>query len=304
MVAFNPLRKIGARYLDAQFIRGLRWQNPWSRTLYVSRTHERASDHQSRTGLDPEHPLSTFKHALTLARDGDTIIIAPGHTESIGAATTIDQDNLVVIGHGNRQQRPRITFGTVTTANLNVTGNGVMFDNIGLKSGIDSLANMLTVNGLDFVWNDGAVDDDASTQTIDAIIVNRARCTISGLRATQTTAGATSCISVNAAAGFVLRACKLFGDYSAAAVNFITAASVDVQLEHSTMENLNAVDCCVAFSDHAHSGWCEYLSLHIATDAQTTWITYAGTGPLIRVTECYGTNVKQESGKFVGTVSV
>lgn len=101
-------------------------------------------------GGDPDTPVATIDYAIGLctASNGDVIYVAPGHTESINATTALflcDVAGVSIIGLGNAANRPLITVGTATTAEVNITAQNVLLKNLQFTSAIDSLGNFVNV---------------------------------------------------------------------------------------------------------------------------------------------------------------
>ena len=112
----------------------------------------------------------------TTASGDDIIYIAPGYTESITAAGDIDINNahVTIIGLGEGNQRPTLTFDTATTADLNVDGAGVTFENIRFDcTGIDALVAPLDVNAAACTFrNCEFITGDGGGQCINAIVTD------------------------------------------------------------------------------------------------------------------------------------
>jgi hypothetical protein len=94
--------------------------------------------------------ISTALAACT-AGNGDVIFVAPGHTETITAAggITISQSGVSIIGIGNGNLRPIITFTTAVAASVVVSGANVTLQNIIFTCGINAQTQMISVTGAD-----------------------------------------------------------------------------------------------------------------------------------------------------------
>lgn len=88
--------------------------------------------------------------AATTAGNGDTIIVAPGHTETITAAggITISTSGVSIIGMGKGNLRPIITFTTAVGASLNITGANVTLQNLIFTCGINNQTAMINVTAV------------------------------------------------------------------------------------------------------------------------------------------------------------
>lgn len=129
----------------------------------------------SNSGFDPSAPLSTIDYAIGLctAGKGDTIVVLPGHIESVTAASAITCDvaGVAIIGIGFGRNRPRLNWTTSTAATIvisaaNVTWANFVFD----LTGIDAVATGFTISGADCTFVDNEVEvADAGGQATVAI---------------------------------------------------------------------------------------------------------------------------------------
>ena len=80
--------------------------------------------------------------ALTTASRGDVIYVAPGHAETIVAATglVLSKAGVSVIGIGNGSLIPTITLGTATTAKISVTAANCRLSHLKIVSALADVA--------------------------------------------------------------------------------------------------------------------------------------------------------------------
>src|SRR4051812_36256395 len=95
----------------------------------------------STGGYSPDAPAATLAQALALctASKGDTIYLAPGHVESIGAsglAWNVAGVNIIGLGSGNL--RPTFTWHT-TDAVVTISAANVLVQNIRTTVDIDEV---------------------------------------------------------------------------------------------------------------------------------------------------------------------
>lgn len=91
-----------------------------------------------RFGIDEVEgsPLifSSIEEAINagLASRGDTIMVAPGHVETLSDATTLNLDKagIFIIGLGSGDNRPVITLDTAVTATIPVTAANIEIHNV------------------------------------------------------------------------------------------------------------------------------------------------------------------------------
>jgi hypothetical protein len=101
-------------------------------------------------GTSPQTAVGTWAAAVALctASQGDTIIIMPGHTESIATNTaiTLSKAGVRTIGLGDGDTRPTITIGTANTATINVSAASNSVENIVFVANFLSIAACFTLS--------------------------------------------------------------------------------------------------------------------------------------------------------------
>jgi hypothetical protein len=115
--------------------------------------------------------------ASCVASRGDTIIIAPGHTESISSATalTLSIAGVTIIGLGTGSLRPTLTLDTVATATINVTAANVMIKNVLFVANFAAVASVFTLTtAKDFAVVGCEFRDTDSTHNFVAIVTTDA----------------------------------------------------------------------------------------------------------------------------------
>ena len=102
---------------------------------FVDSGHARANDNY--TGTHPTNtPLATLDAAIgkCTANNGDFIILAPGHAETLTTAVTVDVAGITIIGIGNGDNRPTFTVNGAING-INITADDVKIANIGMTTG-------------------------------------------------------------------------------------------------------------------------------------------------------------------------
>jgi hypothetical protein len=101
-------------------------------------------------GTSPDTAVGTWAAAVALATasQGDTIIIMPGHAESIASSTaiTLSKAGVRTIGLGEGDTRPTITIGTANTATINVSAASNSVENIVFVANFLSIAACFTLS--------------------------------------------------------------------------------------------------------------------------------------------------------------
>src|SRR3990167_10502211 len=96
-------------------------------------------------------PYSTIDYAIgrCSANRNDIIFVRPNHTLSIANATTLVPDvaGVQIIGLGQGENRPTITFATAAAANIPVSGANTRISNMIFKCNIASQTAMITTTG-------------------------------------------------------------------------------------------------------------------------------------------------------------
>lgn len=273
---------------------------------FVDSGHADKGNTTSNGTLDA--PFATLDYAVSrcTANNSDVILVAAGHTESVIAAAGIDLDvaGITIIGCGSGNARPKFTFSTDTTADIDIDAANITLFNLQFVNDIDALAAPIDVNASDFTMiNCDMRDDTAAKQTVRWILgdANADNMQIIGcVNRGSDTAGSTAWITLNGADGVVVVDCRSNGDFDAGNIQVVTAAITDALITRNHLENANAVDVNIE-GLASSTGWISYNSCRIATDAQTTWINTPGNMQLF---ENYGVNNNGETGKIIGVASV
>tara|TARA_Y100000310_G_scaffold128186_1_gene127350 strand:+ start:199 stop:1173 length:975 start_codon:yes stop_codon:yes gene_type:complete len=134
-----------------------------------------ANTHADNPGVRRGAPLATIDQAINkcAASNGDLILVAEGHAESIANATTLvpDTAGVRIVGLGRGAARPTITFSHAN-GNIPISGAGVEFHNFYFTTTgtIDVVAG-ITVSAVDVLLQDCEMREDATdSQFVDAIV--------------------------------------------------------------------------------------------------------------------------------------
>jgi hypothetical protein len=183
------------------------------------------------------------------ANKGDTIIVIPGHAETITAADGFDVTvaGIRIIGLGIGDTRPTFTF-TNTAGACAIGADNVWIENLRFVAGVSAVVVPLTIEGkvgctikdCEFYWG-GTTGWDF----IDSIILNAGshRTTIEGCRfiAEPGVAGAATGVKLSGASHNVeVIGNEFSGDFSTACVNGITTLSQHLIFANNTVHNTDA----------------------------------------------------------------
>ena len=239
--------------------------------FFVDNGHAQALD-----ATDGEHgnrwsqPFATLNYAVSkcTASQGDIILLAPGHTETIddlgtASGTTtdevvIDKIGVTIIGIGNGTLKPTFTMGsTDVTASINITAANVRIKNIRVISGLADLAAGITIGAS----ADGTIIEDcdirdgnaANLEMVIGISVAANADDIVIRNCNFSTVPAGGCANAIVFAGGCDRAIiegnTAYGTYSAGVMLASTAASLECIIRNNTFVNEGAV----ALALHASS---------------------------------------------------
>lgn len=225
---------------------GLVNPSPWGKTLYVRSTHARADDSHN-AGTNFLQPLATLAKAISIALIDDLIVVGADHVEDIAAATTMSVANVRIVGEGDGRTKPRISFTTLTTANLKLDAAGIRIENIHFRCGIDSQVDMINVAKA----NCAIVNCDFSHNSAQALIAISAVAAaddlyVAGCRVDQTDAGAACWLQLVGADRAVVEFNDVQGNYSTATINNVTTAAAELRITNNQLVNENAVGLNVA----------------------------------------------------------
>lgn len=97
-------------------------------------------------------PFATIDYAIgrCQANRGDIIMVKPGHVEAVAAAAGIvfDVAGVAVIGLGTGSDRPKISFTTATTADVDITAANVTIVNINFEANFADVAAAIDISGV------------------------------------------------------------------------------------------------------------------------------------------------------------
>jgi hypothetical protein len=250
------------------------------------------------------NPCTTIQsaHDQASAANGDTIVMAPGHAETIATAggIALTKAGIRYVGTGMGSEKTTISF-SATGSTLTQTGANCVYENIRFVGAKDGLVAPFTISVANTTFINCEFIDTTTLNTLHWLTVTAAGTELSLIdchnKGTDT-AGNTAFITLAAVEDVKIINLKSQGDFSAANID-CSAAVIDIQIDRCFLENLNAVDVNIeGFA--ASTGWIANCKCEIATDAQVTWINTPGE---ISLYENYGVNEAGETGKLIGTVS-
>ncbi|MHA2065992.1 MAG: hypothetical protein ACXABY_16595, partial [Candidatus Thorarchaeota archaeon] len=250
-------------------------------------------------GTSWEKPFATLNYAISrcTASQGDIILLAPGHAETItttatasGTTTTevgVDKAGIHILGIGSAALRPTFTF-TATAGQIAVLAANVTIENILCVGNIANLTDMitadadsdgLTIKNCEFRDSGAALECVAMIDlatTIDDV-------TIDGCRffSTDTNDGGLAGIRF-AGTGARARIVNNYfrGDFNTAAILASAGALTDLYIAHNIINNIdlaadnncismNATATGAIWDNHMHTGKSNSAPLNAAACLQS-----------------------------------
>lgn len=184
-------------------------------------------------------PYTTIDEAIgkCTANNGDYIIVKPGHTETVSAASGIDFDvaGITVIGLGSGSDRPTVTFGTAITADVDIDAANVTLVNLLFVNGIDNLTAPIDVNAANFRMIGCETRDNDSNYHCDDFILTDANADGMIIEdwvhdAYGGKTGAQTALSIVGGNNIVVIPKWVVGDFATAAIENVTTAAVNLQV--------------------------------------------------------------------------
>jgi len=210
-------------------------------------------------GASWDTPFATLNYAISrcTANQGDVILIAPGHAESLsttatesGSTTTevgVDKAGVSIIGLGSGSLRPTFTC-TAAAGQIAVLAANVTIENILMVSNIEDLTDMITVDAdsdgcviRNCEFRDGAANKEVIAMIDVATTVNDL--VIDGCRffSTDTNdAGLAAIRFAGTGARATIKNCFMRGDFNTAAVLGTVGKLTDVLIADNVINNIDA----------------------------------------------------------------
>lgn len=249
-------------------------------------------------------PFATIDYAVgqCTANRGDIIMVMPGHSEDIAAASSLDVDvaGVAIIGLGNGTDRPDLNF-SATAGTVDMAADNTMLYNLTLTADVSAVvvgvnvdANGVTIENCEWTYN--ATGDDFVTMIdIDAFDGT----TLSGCKfIAEDTAGCDEAIRIDDAHNTSIVGCHIYGDFTDGAIIGEDALSNNLLIKDNTIYNSDTtagftLDCNVASTGILANN-------HLGTLFATAPETALDPGSLLCL-ENYVANAVDESGALVPT---
>ena len=227
------------------------------RYWFVGSTYPTSSDdNTSDPGMHSwEFPFDTINKAIDAATarsttsgseyPGDVIVVYPGHTEDLDAATDLVPDvaGLTIFGLGEGENRPRLDY-TGVNGSILISGEGTIIKNIIFENQLDNIVEQVDV-GADYVtFENCTFRDKAGTSGLIFVMLDDDNtadfCTFKNcdFRTITGTENGDVAIEIDDVQdGLQIIGCKFYGDYDEAPlesdVAFTNAYIYDVYAENT-----------------------------------------------------------------------
>lgn len=230
-----------------------------------------------------EAPYATIDYAIgtCTASRGDTIIVMPGHTETVTAAggIALDVAGVNIIGIGEGSIRPTVNFTTAVGASMTISAANCLVRNILFTGGIDALTNPISVSAAD-VTLDGCEWRDVTGQATDVILTTAAANRLKIINHRHdgaTAAGGASAIAIVGGDRILIQNCRFDGNFSVGVIDIRTTATTDLEVTNVWARTRNAADIFLVDTITASTGIIG-PNIHLQLTDNAANITEACTG--------------------------
>lgn len=188
--------------------------------------------------VNPTFPLATLAYALTFTKAGrgDTIVLQPGHAETLTASVTCANAGVSIIGLGAKGERPVFTMAGFSIV---LSGIGCLLQNIACIAGVT--ANLVGVIQL---ATNGCIASNikVSSQNVTTVcFANGANEQIfDSIEVNAGTTGADQGLQLGAFDGVRVMNPYLWGIFATAPINF-AGASTNVLIQSSVLNQNSAL---------------------------------------------------------------
>ena len=262
------------------------------------------SGSDNNSGTEKE-PFATINYASSrcTANNGDVIMVAPGHVESVveagGLTLSVAGVKIIFLGDGSSQGT--IQFGTAVTASMVISANNVKLYSPRFSAAIDALTGPISITGENCKIYNATYLDGTSIDTTDALIATASGLEIHGWRYIPGDEAGTqkqSNIQLNGVDNAILEDIDIVGDFATGPIENVTDEVLNVRLENILIKNTNATPAPGIVLDADATGWAKNVDIRVASG-----ITYvSSTAKLNWDAKCVGYNA--DGGASVGPIGI
>ena len=205
-------------------------------------------------------PFATIDYAIgrCTASRGDIILVMPGHTETVSAASGIDIDviGVAIIGLGAGSLRPTINF-TATASTITMAAASCTLSNVLLTGGVDAVVSPIVVSAADCVI-DNVELRDVTGQMTDGILTTAGAVRLKILNHVHdgaTGAGTNAGIAIVGGSDIEITIHKMDGNFAVGGIDVRTTATTDLFVHNvGTFRTRNAADIFIVVTITASTG--------------------------------------------------
>lgn len=253
---------------------------PTGRLFYVDSGG--SNSHDSAQSGSLQAPFATLDYAIgrCTANNGDVIVLAEGHTETVSAAgtVTVDVAGITIIGLGYGSARPTFNF-TATASTFIISAANTTVINCLFTGGIDAVVSPIVISAADCTLVKCELRDVTGQMTngilttagADRLLVDQF--VFRGAAA----AGNGAAIALVGGDHIEIKNFQIDGNFSVAAIDVRTTATTNLQIHDGYIWTKNAADLCISDTITASTGRIG-PNLHLMLTDNAANITEACTG--------------------------
>lgn len=284
----------------------------WATSLALAKPTIRFVDGNNSTAADRAgygkdfdlNPWATIAYAVTQAPKNSILMVAPSHTETVSDADywPFGNSGVTVVGMGQADARPTITFDTATDAQILLDLASTSLFNMKFVAGLDDIVQLFSITAAAcqiigcYIDQEGGLGaTEAARVAIGLDNVAADRCRIIGNRIRSTATGANSAIKIATAVdepeiGFNY----VHGDFADACIHNPTAnVATLLDIHHNRLTQLQSDDHAIELVS-ACTGLISYNIVNSSLAALATK-TAIDPGACLCI-ENYGSDATDQSG--------
>lgn len=250
-------------------------------------------------------PFATVDYAIgqCTASRGDIIVVMPGHTETISAASGVDLDvaGVAIVGLGEGSLRPTFNF-TATASTFTIAAANCSVQNCLFTGGIDAVVSPIVVSAADCTIQNCELRD-VTGQMTDGILTtadaDRLKI-LDHVHRGATAAGTNAAIALVGGDDIEITAKRIDGNFAVGGIDVRTTAAVNLNVHDVTyFRTRNAADIFLVDTITASTGQIgPNINIRLQDDAAN--ITEAVTGATFHVIDpIYVVNADNEKGLLI-----
>ncbi len=264
-------------------------------TYFVDSGHANTAD--TNNGSDKDFPRETIESCFTAdtvlvtANNGDLIVVQPGHNEEVDAAADLDLDiaGVTIAFMGEGESQAKITFGTTSTADMDIDAANITLVRPKFVADVDALAGPIDVNATDFTIIDGRYLDGATKDTTDAVVAGSSatRLRIHGMKYYRGNEGGStkeSFIQLDGVDDAEIFNVRVMGAFDTGIIENTGDEVLNIHFKDLVLQNTDASPKPGMIIDGSATGIAERVLIRVASG--TTYVDDPG---LINWYESYGT---------------